>query len=418
MQRIAGLTDFRLRLILVASLVMAIMPQFAGVASASTPQFGSTIVRLSNLDATNGSVTQYTGGSVCVTTPASVPGTETDVDVGFPDQDGVAITADDFQVSTTLTNWITSTTPPASPGAGSNYWPSGATAWPTLSANAIGATDTAWSSGNLATLKVVRFSMAALSSSTTYCFDFKDGSGTPGAETGSTYSLQNAYVGTNGYTEDEPGYVATYDCSGSCAAPSSGTLLMESNWATQMVPNDQIVVSATVPPIFEFSLTGTTDSIPATGNLNINNVNTSFGVTAKAITNGKGGWIMWAQDKTQALVSASSSGTIGSVGWGTPTTDRPTTLAAGTAGYALDVTKVAASGTTYCSLGVAPEYDTATYGGSGGAFTSNFAQIGQCTGGPSSGDGLDLQEDATISATTPAATDYTDIITVVGAGSF
>jgi hypothetical protein len=67
----------------------------------------------------------------------------------------------------------------------------------------------------------------------------------------------------------------------------------------------------------------------------------------------------------------------------------------------------------------------AEYNGSGsnqgGTLSANFQPIAACTGASpatANGDVITLIERAAIAGATPAGTDYTDIITVVGAGNF
>jgi hypothetical protein len=61
---------------------------------------------------------------------------------------------------------------------------------------------------------------------------------------------------------------------------------------------------------------------------------------------------------------------------------------------------------------------------SGGTLARTFQPIANCTGvdannrGTSSGENFSVIERATISGATPAATDYSDIVTIVAAGNF
>jgi hypothetical protein len=181
-----------------------------------------------------------------------------------------------------------------------------------------------------------------------------------------------------------------------------------------VVTDDTITVSAVVPPIFEMTVPFNTDTF--TSNLSPSAKTLTGGVTPTIKTNAKGGWIMWAKDSNQALTSAGSGGSIPSVGWNSNAT---TTLTNGTPQYALSVVKFVVGGafTPICTPAVDSEYDSAG-GGDGGALFANYEEIGTCPGGSSNGDGMTLKEVSTISVVTPAATDYTDVITVVGAGLF
>jgi hypothetical protein len=86
----------------------------------------------------------------------------------------------------------------------------------------------------------------------------------------------------------------------------------------------------------------------------------------------------------------------------------------------LDVDTVDAGGG--CSAATAGEYNGVSAGNDdGGTFSEVFQVISSCTGGSpgtASGDTITLKERVAISGATPAATDYTDTITVVAAGNF
>lgn len=356
------------------TLVVATMVSFAPTTTLAAANLNDTLVRLTNMLASTG-----TTGSVCLQPTTSEASDNSDyIIVQFPAN---------FSLSTTLSNWTTSITAPASPGTGSNYWPSTAVGWPVaLTATAVNGTS-----------NTVTFHYASaynMLTSQIYCFDWTN---TAAANTGVA-------------TASEEGTLTLED--------SSSVAIDTGNYAVSVLTGgNQILVNATVPPIFQFTMTANTDGFG--GNLNYGVVNTTTNaVTANITTNAKGGWIMWAEDTNQGLRSTTAAKTIASVGWNS---DAPSTLTPGTEGYALGVTKEPAS-TTLCSaanLSVSPEYDTVGHSGtSGGDVTANFSEIGQCTGAPSAGDGLKLIEACTIAATTPAATDYTDTITVVGAGNF
>jgi hypothetical protein len=406
----------------------------------------------------------YTGGTVCISTPASWTGitnggAEQYVDVGFPNQQGVT-SAHDFQVSTTAANWLSNTTvnnTSAGMGTGQNYWPllgnASATAWPSIGATATGATNTPYTTGPPPTTvsgKVVRFATGNLTAATTYCFNFKDGSGTPGAETSGTFSLQMSDIGTNGYQENVPGFVTTYKCAAACTAPGAGTAIMSSNWGTQVTSastalctqpafasecNDYFTVSAVVPPILTLSLDSNADSFQT--NLDPNQPVMTNGVHALIQTNAKGGWVMWAKDSNQGLSSASSGGHIPSVAWALCTgVPCPTTLLNTVADYGIN-TAVASNlggsfGPTNCGTGgpptaaqPEPEFAgtlTAPAAVQVGPGTTNWANVADCsTSTPPGTDGgskVTFVEGATITFSTPAATDYTDTIYVAAAGQF
>jgi len=356
-----------IRVALTAVMVLATFASFLpSGAYAALPELNMTMVRLNNMNQS-----QTTTGSVCIKPKSTTPN-EAQIAVTFPTG---------FALATIVSgDWTTTNAAPSSPGTGSNYWPATAIGWPSAltASNVTGQTVT------------FTYTSVALSNSQIYCFDWTTAA-----------ALTNPTAGT-----DLQGVVTT-----NSAVPAA---IDQGQYALTVLTNDQIVVSAVVPPIFEFTMPGNTDAFTA----NLSDTGspvTTTGVTPFIRTNAKGGWIMWAKDSNQGLDSASSGGSIPSVGWNT---DTPTTMVPGTtAAYALSVTKSVAGG-TFCTETVAPEYDTVTSGGNGGEFWSTFVDIGQCAGGPSNGDGLKLTEAATITDVTPAATDYTDTITVVGAGLF
>lgn len=360
------------RIALVAVLAITALGTLEPVGVDAAAQLNSTVVRLANMQTATTTV-----GSVCVIAH-SASATQY-VQVTFPAG---------FTVSTTLANWTTTNSAPSSPGSGSNYWPvaaGGATVgWPSaLTATNVTGQTVTWS-----------YTSTTLSQTVYTCFDWT---------TAAALTNGAAVASTTGVVDLEN---------------STPTVVDTGNYAVSVltaVNNNQIVVSATVPPIFEFSLSGNTDAF---GNLSISSVTDTTGVTATVTTNAKGGWFMWVSSANQKLVSASSGGQINSVGWNG---DGPTTLTPGTASqYGLAVTSVTGL-TLLCSaanLSVSPEYNTGVTTNEGGAMEANFAEIGQCTGAPSNGDGLKLVEVAGITPVTPAATDYTDTLTVTGAGAF
>jgi|SRR6202050_2803818 len=363
MRRWSTISGIRISLVavLIVTTFASLLPQVAEAASVMK----STVVRFDSMDTSD-----FTSGTVCV---EAFTGTNADyVQVTFPAG---------FTVSGTLGNWTTSLTQPSGPGSGSLYWPSGAIAFP----NALTATNV---TGQTVTWQ---FTTAAALSTTGYnCFNW----------TNTTTALKNpTSVGSS--------------LEGSVDTENTTPAVMDSgNFATAVISNDQIVVTATVPPIFIFTMPSNTDTF--TANLSPTGTTATSGVTPTIQTNAKGGWVMWVEDSNQALSSASTSGSIPSVGWNT---NRPTSFTVGTAQYGLSVIAEAAGGTA-CTITVDPEYDTTTYGGTGGEFWGHWQQAGQCAGGESNGDGLKFVEEAGVSVLTPAATDYTDTLTIVGAGLF
>jgi hypothetical protein len=178
--------------------------------------------------------------------------------------------------------------------------------------------------------------------------------------------------------------------------------------AVRTVSNDSIVVTATVPPTFNFVLSANADTF--TANLAAGSVGITSGVTATVNTNARSGWLAWVKGTNTGLTSAAAAKTIAATTPGTSAT-----LTAGTEGYVMGITAIAqgsGAGTTSATTA----YD-ATGSAHGSGVDTSFRQIASSTGTAASAV-LTLKERAAISSLTPAAADYTDTLTVIGAGNF
>jgi hypothetical protein len=308
-----------------------------------------------------------TTGVVCATPSAGqLASTEGKVVVSFPTG---------FTVSTTTGDWTTNTT--------SNGWPAGAVAWPSIgsTASAAAAQDVTFASGDLT------------SSSTLYCFNWTTAAALtqPGSANGS-----------------EVGNVATQT--------SGGSGIDSAQYATATVSDDSVLVTATVPPVFTFSLNNNTDAL---GTLSTSSVKVGTATTATIGTNAKNGWTLWAKSANAngGLRSAAASYTIASTCNGGTQVGTNTTLSAGTEGYNTGVTgsSHAAGGSGAITVNTTTFDGTAT--GQGGGLCGNFQTIAT-SNGTAVGDTVTTKNNVAISAATAAATDYTDTITYVGAGLF
>jgi hypothetical protein len=194
---------------------------------------------------------------------------------------------------------------------------------------------------------------------------------------------------------------------------SGASRLDHTQVALRIIADDQIVVTATVPPTFSFTLSGNTDTFSS--DLDPGAVLSTSGRTVTIATNAPGGWVTWVKDSNQGLRSAVAGNyTINTTG----TVDgTPSTLVAGTEGYVLDtdLTTDAAGG---CTVTVAGEYNGGA--SAGGTLSGTFQQVATCAGGTGTADNdvITLIEKAAIAGSTPAAGDYTDTLTVVGAARF
>jgi hypothetical protein len=361
-----GSNLYSLRIGVVVTLVLAMFQSFAPLSAlAATPVLTNTMVRLNNMI-----VSQTTTGTVCFQPKTSA--SETSLSVQFPTGFTVAAAA----------NWTTTSVLPT---ASSTYWPTFTGTTLAAMPNALTATV------STQTVTFTFASAATLSTSNTYCFDW-----TNAAALTNPASAPTAFGTLNTYT-------------GSSVLQDTG------NFALDVIPNDTIVVTATVPPIFTM-IVPSPNSDTFTSNLspNAGGVATS-GLTPTIQTNAKGGWIMWAKDNNAGLRSTSTGVTIPSVTWAS---GNPVSFTTGVANYALSA--VGSPGSGPCTPVAETEYDTTAHApanGGGGQISATYQQIGHCSS-ESNGDGLLIKEEAMISVTTPAATDYTDTITVVGAGLF
>jgi hypothetical protein len=341
---------FSNRIVLVVGLLVGLFAQLLPLTADAAVGFQNAYLRLDRMK-----INTTTGGTVCAK-PASTA-TEGKVLVTFPSS---------YTVNSTAGNWTVTTSP----------IPAGATAWPSI-------TTASSVSG-----QVVTFGSGDLTVGTMYCFNFVD---------------TNTLTTAAGAANSQQASIAT-QTSGSVAIDT--TLIALAN-----IADDQIVVSAVVPPSFTFTLGGNTDSF--TTNLDPSSVVSTTGKTVTILTKAKGGWIAWAKDSQQGLRSATAGYTIPAAGTINGATS---TLSSGTEGYVLDVdlTTDAAGG---CTLALDAEYD-GSGSNSGGTLTANFEPLAACTTGTANSDVITLTERAAISGATPASTDYSDIITVVGAGNF
>jgi len=318
--------------------------------------FQQAFVRLDRMK-----VNTATGGMVCAT-PATV-GTEAKVIVTFPST---------YTLNTTAANWTVTTT----------NIPATATAWPgiTTASNADNGT------------KAATFPSSDLTVGTQYCFNFSGTSTLTTASAAANSQQANIQTQTSGSVVVDFTYVAL----------ANNT-------------DDSIVVTAVVPPSFILTLSGYADTF--TGNLDptvgSGGIVSTNGVTATVTTNAKGGWIAWAKDQFGGLHSASTTYTIPTAG---TVNGAPSTINGGAEGYVLD-TDLTTDASGGCTLAVDAEYNGATTA-QGGTLSTTYQPIAACTGGTANGDVISLIERATISAATPAGNDYTDTITVVGAGNF
>jgi len=181
--------------------------------------------------------------------------------------------------------------------------------------------------------------------------------------------------------------------------------------ALRVITDDQVVVSATVAPSFNFVLDANTTSF--TANLDAAVVRQTTARTITVTTNATNGWIAWAKDLNTGLTSAAAAKTIASTTPGTTAT-----LVAGTEGYVVstEVTSDAAGGGT---VSIPTAYQGTAGNNVGSGLDTTFRMIASSTGtAGAAGDVVTIRGKSAISGATPAATDYTDTWTIIGAGTF
>ena len=254
-------------------------------------------------------------------------------------------------------SWTTSTTNLA--------WPATASAWPTIQATGVAAG------------QVVTFTSGSMTAGTLYCFNWSN-----------TAALTTGTAGV---------YTGTVATSADAATP----------FATAAIADDQIAVSASVAPSFTFAINVNTDNLGqlATGSVSVSPTPR----TATVNTHAKNGWYVWAKDATTGLNSASAAATIAST---TPGSN--STLVAGTEGYNTGITQTQTSGSGTVSVAAA-FVGGAT--GKGGGLDTTLRTLASSTGTANNAV-LTVTNNAAISSLTVPATDYTDTITLVGAGLF
>lgn len=251
-------------------------------------------------------------------------------------------------------------------------WPTGGTAWPGIN-----------TATNVAS-QTVTFPSTDLTVGTLYCFNW----------------INSAAVQVkSSATSNNTGTVTT--------RTSTPTTIDSSTYSTVSISDDQIAVTASVSQSFTFALSGNTDALGALSTGSVATSPTPRTVTIN--TNAASGWVTWARDTNTGLTSPSTSKTIAST---TPGTN--STLSAGTEGYNFGVTSSQTGGTGTVTVAT-PFVGTAA--GQGGGLDASLRTIAS-SNGTANNAVLTLKNNAAISGTTPAAADYADTITVVGAAMF
>lgn len=312
-----------------------------------------------------------TGGSVCFNPNTTETTTVGQLVITFP-VSGTPGTADatHFGVNQTAANWTWDTT--------ATNIPTGTTAWPGT------ATTSTVSNG---TVTFIVTSNQTETTGTTYCLHF----------TG-TSTLTTPTSAGNNFT----GTISLNNVSGTPLANETD------NYASSIISNDQITVTATVPSSFSMSLSTNTAAI---GTLPTSGAPASAtGITLTVSTNAANGWTAWAKNANanSTLTSATTSDT--SISSGAYSSGSNIHNLTGAAGYGLAV----AAGTG--SPTVATDYNTSSPS-VGSLDSTQFEKIVSATA-PANGNTATLTFSAEAAATTKPATDYTDTVTITASGNF
>lgn len=249
-------------------------------------------------------------------------------------------------------------------------------------ATALPGTLTAAGSGTAITISGV----TALAASTAYCVDLTSSSAVTNPSTGSYYAV--------------------------VSTENSGTVQDTSKVNIPIVTNDSITVTATVPPTFSFALDANTTAF--TAQLSPGTKQTTTPRTLTINTNAKSGWVAWLRNSTSTgLYSSSVNYSINPT---TPGTAVNESTAPNTEQYVWGVsasTQTAGVGTTTLTSA----YDATGGTNDGSGVDQSYRQIASGNGTTQNAV-LTLKAAATISPITPAASDYSDTIQVIGAGNF
>jgi hypothetical protein len=182
--------------------------------------------------------------------------------------------------------------------------------------------------------------------------------------------------------------------------------------AVRVVSNDSITVTASVPPTFDFALDANTTAF--TSELTPGTKRTTTARTITVNTNAKTGWVAWLRNQdTNGLYSAGVNANIAPT---TPGTAVDVDAAASTEQYVWGVTSLT-QGAGAGTPAIVGAYDASGGTNEGSGVDNTYRQVASSSG-TSQNAVVTLVSAATISPITPAASDYTDIIQVIGAGNF
>ncbi len=193
---------------------------------------------------------------------------------------------------------------------------------------------------------------------------------------------------------------------------TGGTIVDNATVSVRIVSDDTITVTAKVPPTFSFQLDSNVTAY--TSELTPGTKQQTTARTVTVSTNAKTGWVTWLRNAdTNGLYSAAVNKNIAPT---TPGTAVDVDAAATTEQYVWGVsslTQTAGVGT----LAISSAYDASGLTNDGSGVDNSYRQVASSNGTADTAV-VTLRSSATISNITPASSDYTDIIQVIGAGNF
>jgi hypothetical protein len=350
-----GTKDLVKKLALVVSAVMTFGALAPVVASASGILTSSSI-RLDRMK------TGATTSARIVFTTSSATATEDSVKIDFNGADSTTWTGSTGSVNATQTVSVASC--PAATGA-----------------SALPGSITAAGSGSVVTIS----SVTNLTASTSYCVDLTSASAL-------TLPSAGEYHPT----------ITTY---------TSATVDDTTTVAVRVVSDDQVTVNATIPPSFNFVLDSNSTSF--SGPLSSGSKVQTTARTVTVNTNATGGWVAWVRNSdATGLFSATAGKNIAGT---TPGTNVNVDASLTTEQYVWGVNAVT-QGTGAGTTSANAAFD-ATGTNEGTGVDQTYRTFASSTGTAQNAV-VSLRASATISSITPAASDYTDTIQVIGAGFF
>ncbi len=225
-----------------------------------------------------------------------------------------------------------------------------------------------------------------LTASTAYCFDLTSSTAVTTPSAGEYHAVLTTLTGA---TIDDKAIVAL-----------------------RIVADDEITVTANVPPTFNFALDSNVTAF--TGDLSPGTKRVTTDRTFTVNTNAKTGWVAWVRNNdSNGLYSVGVAKNIAPT---TPGTAVNVDLAPTTEQYVWGATAIT-QGTGAGVTSLAAPFDATGGTMEGTGVDTTYRQVASSTG--TAGNAVvTLEAAATISGITPAATDYTDTIQVIGAGQF